>query len=192
MGYQTITIPSNGQGYIPSGATIVGIDNPSSLTISSGCVDLDVPDYICYAFISLTQNDSGSATEPLQHDNVTYDGLMAGGTKYTFSSPIAYDNIGDPAIGIGARIKGIPDIGNVFSDIFVSNEGDGSYGNRTYILFKTIPEIGDSLQLIARTKWNGEGANVNMPYYLPAITRADLLVMDSSAPDCASNSNPQV
>src|SRR6478609_1540518 len=146
--YQTLTISVGQTGYIPSDAKIITKTSTGDASAGSDCIDLTGEQLACYAFLTAAQNDMGGHTEPFQKDNIFYLGLLVDGIEYLFTDGIRWD----AALSLlKGALQSLPNIGQLLLDIIVDHQDDGDYGDKQYIVFKTVPSVAASLQLKMRT-----------------------------------------
>jgi len=90
---QTLVVAPGSTGYIQKGASIVGIDSTGDSSVTSDCINLGAPAYVCANVKYAVSGNAGSATTWENYNNDTAAiAIGIGGTEY----PINTTYKGDP------------------------------------------------------------------------------------------------
>lgn len=171
---------------LPKGIDIKSIISEGDATITSTCIIPNVTPLECYGFISFADRDQGSHTQELQiyggdsGVNIHYEGVLINGIRINFATPISwFDNS-----GLKTALSAVSPL---ITNVFVSNQFTATnYGYKKYIMIRTVPVIGDNIQLIAVTSITVQTTSTgNVEYLLPAYKTAALIAAgNDSVPDC--------
>lgn len=91
---QTLIIGPNSTGYIQKGASIIGIDSTGDSSVSSDCINLAAPPYVCVNVLYAVSGNAGTATPWENYNNDTEAiAIGIGGTEYAISGVFRGDPI---------------------------------------------------------------------------------------------------
>lgn len=162
--YKTVTLAPNEPFNLPPGAELVSATDPSKLT-STCPLPATLEALTCYGFV-LIAHTGGSGSITFEDDQTTYEGISINGVYYPFSAPVGFN----PA-AVQAEIEALS-IGSAFSGFCISTNSYLPNSVKYYLMFKTIPSIGNDLQLIGSTVAGNSGTGLpQAPFTLPAETR---------------------
>jgi hypothetical protein len=178
--YKTVTLQNGEKFVLPSGAEIVSATDPSLIT--SDCVNLDnleIP--VCYGFILVARQDWNSGrSQPYdgEGDDLYYDGVYLNNVFYPFPAGTLYWGSGPSPEDALASLP----FGNLITNV-CSSSSDDSFRNsyKTYIIFNTIPSIGDNLILKAQTDAPNSSSGIpQVEFRIPCKTREDIIAEGNS------------
>lgn len=167
--YHSITLQSGEQFNLPPGATIVTVSNPSAITSTNNCADLEnLETPVCY-FIQVSNGSDGGRTGSLS--SVYLKGFYIENTYYPFAAG---------SIEVGAELYNMLQIPPFFSptpDINLSRfineyesvfgtlvfkdfqfETDSDYGSGIWYIIKVPPSIGNNLSIVADSAMANAGS----------------------------------
>ena len=175
---RSITLSPGEQFVLPAGARLLGADVPGNIT--SNCELPVLEELACYGFILLaTTGADGSETEVLEDTQITYLGIKINDVYTPFPTPIGF-NAADVLTGL----EDLP-MGSMFMDGCISQSSDLSRQSyKLYVIFKTIPSIGDKLMLVASTTSPNAGAGLPQVQYLVPAVAYDTIISDGNTDLC--------
>jgi len=84
---QTLVVAPGSTGYIQRGANIIGIDSTGDSSVSSDCINLGAPSYVCVNVLYAVSGNAGTPTPWENYNNdVQATAIGIGGTEYPLAS----------------------------------------------------------------------------------------------------------
>ena len=179
---KAVTLVANEQFTLPPGAEIISVSGGLDSFDSTCQKPSSIETPACYGFaIAANEGTYGSHTEPFEETQMFFTALVVNGTTYPFSNQTSFD------AGAIAQAMQTTSIAGVFSGYAVADNSD-SYGWHQYIMFKTIPSLAKSLELVGYTPTGNKGSGSgfgNTVFRFPAYSSDDLTSLGhKNLPNC--------
>ena len=187
--FHTVTLLPGEQFNLPPGAEVISITDSGAIT-SNGCANLDnIETPVCYGFVIASHDDTDSDTQVWVGDgsnpNIFYIGVYLGDIYYPFTASAGYDGT-----AIITQLEALS-FGSIMTGFCTSTSNDGTADSKkSYIIFNTIPSIGDNLKLYGYTAGpnNGGGTGFGAVYFdHPCLLRSEIIDLNHrDVCDCPS------
>lgn len=148
--FKAVTLAAGETFVLPPGAVLIGSTDESNFTADCDIPPLETPE--CYTFNVVATEESGGTTPVFKADNIKVLGFYLTNTKTFHPFPVPTNSFTAILANIAGQIPQT-DLGPIFTDICVNSDDDsgGDRGQAAGVTFKTIPSIGDNLQVRVST-----------------------------------------
>lgn len=196
MATKTAIVTSDNSFVLPAGATIKSIGYNGTMVLSSSCENLlssaPVEEFVCYGFVLIAHESSNSGAEAFEGDSIRYTGVMIDGVKHDFPEPVPFEFTG-PGEEVSLALKALPATKDLLTNYSACpSNNDGNDSKKYYVMFKTIPSIGDNMYLMAISDTPNYSSDstpfiASTPFLVPCQTRTAITAAGNDACDCSVN-----